>query len=45
MSCHFQLSEVWSNRRVNSYESDIVGAIMDKRQPFDFAIDLLGAFL
>ncbi|WP_299092067.1 DUF4062 domain-containing protein [uncultured Metabacillus sp.] len=45
LSCHFQLSEAWSSRRVNSYESDIVSAIMDKRQPFDFAIDLLGGML
>ncbi|WP_180954914.1 DUF4062 domain-containing protein [Bacillus sp. V3-13] len=45
LSCHFQLSQVWSSRRVNSYESEIVSAIMDKRQPFDFAIDLLGGML
>ncbi len=45
LSCHFQLSEMWSSRRVNSYESEIVSAIMDKRQPFDFAIELLGGML
>ncbi|MFO1441970.1 DUF4062 domain-containing protein [Bacillus sp. Bva_UNVM-123] len=45
LSCHFQLSQLWSSRRVNSYENDIVSAIMEKRQPFDFAIDLLGGML
>jgi hypothetical protein len=31
LSCHFQISQAWSNRRVNSYESDIISAIMEKR--------------
>jgi hypothetical protein len=32
LSCHFQISQAWSNRRVNSCESDIISAIMEKRQ-------------
>ncbi|MDQ0272617.1 DUF4062 domain-containing protein [Cytobacillus purgationiresistens] len=45
LSFHFYLSEGWSSRRVNSYEADITSAIMDKRQTFDFAMDLLGGML
>jgi hypothetical protein len=45
LSVHFRLSEKWSETRVMSYEGQILRAIMNKRDQFDFAIDLIGGML
>jgi hypothetical protein len=45
LSAHFRLSEKWTERRVGSYENQILRAIMNERDSFDFAIDLIGGML
>lgn len=45
LSAHFRLSDKWSETRVKSYENQILRAIMNKRDQFDFAIDLIGGML
>jgi hypothetical protein len=45
ISAHFKLSEDWSETRVKSYEKQILNAILNKRDQFDFAVDLLGGML
>lgn len=45
LSCHFSLSESWSEQRVKGYEEQILYAIMNERDQFDLAVDLLGGML
>lgn len=45
LSAHFRLSERWSDLRVKRYESQILRAIMNERDQFDFAVDLIGGML
>jgi hypothetical protein len=42
LTCHFQLGEKWSGRRVGHYEKQVLSAIMDEREQFDLAVDILG---
>lgn len=42
LTCHFQLGENWSSRRVEHYERQVLSAIMDEREQFDLAVDILG---
>ncbi|MCY8467311.1 DUF4062 domain-containing protein [Bacillus atrophaeus] len=45
ISAHFLLSEPWSEKRVKSYEHQILNAIMKERDQFDLAVDLIGGML
>lgn len=45
ISAHFKLSENWTEKRTKSYEAQILRAIMNERDQFDFAIDLIGGML
>ncbi|MCY7865924.1 DUF4062 domain-containing protein [Bacillus spizizenii] len=45
LSAHFLLSESWSEKRVKSYEHQILNAIMKERDQFDTTIDLIGGML
>ncbi|MCD7911098.1 DUF4062 domain-containing protein [Bacillus velezensis] len=45
ISAHFLLSEPWTEKRVKSYEHQILSAIMKERDQYDFVIDLIGGML
>ncbi len=46
ISLHYRLlKEDWSEKRVQSYEKQLLTAIMKERRQFDFAADILGGLL
>ncbi|MCB5337077.1 hypothetical protein [Bacillus amyloliquefaciens] len=45
ISLHYRLlQEDWSEKRVQSYEKQLLTAIMKERRQFDFAADILGVY-
>lgn len=45
LSAHFVISDSWSETRVKSYENQILNAIMNQREQYDFVVDLIGGML
>ncbi|MCY8228807.1 DUF4062 domain-containing protein [Bacillus spizizenii] len=45
ISLHYKFKGEWTERKVQSYENQILTAIMKQRDQFDFAIGILGGML